>query len=921
LIRKWLFPLLTVGFIWVLFSRLSEIEELGRTIAQMRWEWVLTAVGLQVIFYFLLAASYKAAFNAANVNTRLLDLPVLTLAAIFINTAAPSSGTAGVALFVDYAKRRGESRTRATMGFLLQMVVDTGIFFIILAAGMVILFIRHALSWYGITAALLLTVYTLAIALALTLGLWRPQWLHVIFSWLQKTANRVGAWVRRPVLLAEGWSERNANEFIEASRSMAAKPLQIASTILFALASHAVALLVLYTFFISFGQPVTLEILIAGYSMAILFTTVSPGGAGIVDGLMPIIFVSLGIPLAEATVVSLAFRGASFWLPLLLGFVLLRRLPLFTRAEQSAATAREHNLAALAVMLMGIINVLSGITPAIADRVQILAQLSPLQVRWGGQFTMVFMGFVLLMLGGGLWRRKRVAWFLAMIVLSISAISHLIRRLDFEEAVLALLLVVYLWVQRQKFQALSDPPSYQQGIWALIGAFLFTLSYGTVGFYILDRHFIGSFDFEAALQQTIRMFTDFYNPRLWPITAFGRYFAASIYAVGIMTVAYALGMLLRPVIQHGMASQRKRAQAQKIVEKYAHSAVARFALFPDKSYWFSPGGSVVAYAAHSRTAVALGDPIGPQQDMAAAITGFAEFCSSNRWNAAFYQTLPDCLELYREAGFNVLCIGEEGIVELATFSRQGLENREVVAAVERLNQAGYRSHLHRPTISDAMLAELRSVSDEWLANLGARERRFDLGWFDESYVRSSPIMAIHAPDGSVAAFANIVTEYRSNEVTLDLVRYRGNLDEGILDYLFIALLEWAKRRGFDSFNLGLSPLSGVSNQPADPAVEPALRYVYDHVSHFYNFKGIHEFKEKFSPTWAPRYLVFPGYNSLPAVGYTIHVASAGRSLLFDYASDLIGRGHETLTERRAAAAQARARKALAALEKATNSRG
>jgi phosphatidylglycerol lysyltransferase len=679
-------------------------------------------------------------------------------------------------------------------------------------------------------------------------------------------------------------------------------------------------LTVLYVFFLSFGQPVTLEILIAGYSMIILFATVSPGGAGIVDGLMPLVFVSLGIPLAEATVVSLAFRGTTFWLPLILGFLLLRRLPLFSKTEQSAATAHEHNLAALAVMLMGIINVLSGITPAIAARVQILAQLSPLHVRWGGQFTMVFMGFALLVLAGGLWRRKRVAWFLTIILLSISAITHLVLGLDYEEAVLALLLVGYLWVKRQQFQALSDPPSYQQGIWALAWAFLFTLTYGTVGFYILDRHFIGSFDFEEALRQTIRMFADFDEPRLWPITAFGRYFAASIYAVGAMSVGYALWMLARPVLRHGMASQRRRVQAQRIVEKHGHSAVARFALFPDKNYWFSPGGSVVAYAAHSRMAVALGDPIGPEQDIQSAIAGFTEFCNRNKWKAAFYQTLPDRLELYQEAGFNLLCIGEEGIVNLASFSREKVENQEVVAAVERLTLAGFRSHLHRPTISDALLAHLRTISDEWLNNQGAREHGFDLGWFDDGYIRSSPIMAIHAPDGSVMAFANIVTEYRSNEVTLDLVRYRGNLEEGVVDYLFIALFEWAKRRGFDSFNLGLSPLSGADNQPEDPTVEPALRYVYDHVSQFYNFKGIHEFKEKFSPEWSPRYLAFPGYDSLPAVGHTIQVASAGRNLLFDYASDLVERKHETLTERRAAAAQSRARKALAALEKATRSR-
>jgi phosphatidylglycerol lysyltransferase len=212
----------------------------------------------------------------------------------------------------------------------------------------------------------------------------------------------------------------------------------------------------------------------------------------------------------------------------------------------------------------------------------------------------------------------------------------------------------WLLVLGPRFHARSDPPSIRRGLQVLVAALVFTLAYGILGFYLLDRHFSVNFSLNAATRQTIVMFTEFYDPGLEPLTGFGQYFAGSIYAVGAITLGYALLALVRPVLVRGPATPIEQARAQAIVEAYGRSALARFALFPDKSFYFSPGGSVVAYAARGRAAVALGDPIGPAQDTPAAIQGFKAFCARNDWQAAFYQTLPDYLEHYRDSGFNIL---------------------------------------------------------------------------------------------------------------------------------------------------------------------------------------------------------------------------------------------------------------------------
>jgi len=51
----------------------------------------------------------------------------------------------------------------------------------------------------------------------------------------------------------------------------------------------------------------------------------TPSGVGIVEGSMAIAYASMGIAGAAAATVTLVFRGFSFWLPLLIGFVAIQR--------------------------------------------------------------------------------------------------------------------------------------------------------------------------------------------------------------------------------------------------------------------------------------------------------------------------------------------------------------------------------------------------------------------------------------------------------------------------------------------------------------------------------------------------------------------------------------------------------------------
>jgi phosphatidylglycerol lysyltransferase len=536
-------------------------------------------------------------------------------------------------------------------------------------------------------------------------------------------------------------------------------------------------------------------------------------------------------------------------------------------------------LVAILTAAMGLINLLSAVTPALMSRLRLLEQYSPFTVSRGGHLASALAGFALLVLSESLWRRKQLGWGLTLVTLAISIVAHLLKGLDYEEATLAALLVGLLIYLRPYFHARSDPPSVRQGLRVLLAALAFTLAYGVIGFYLLDRHFQINFGFWAALRQTIVMFTQFYDPGLQPLSRFGRYFADSIYAVGAVTTAYALLMLLRPVLIRRPASEAERARAWDIVRAHGCTALARYAVLDDKKFFFSSSGVLISHVVENRVALVLGDPIGEPANISNAVSEFKSHCATNDWLATFYQVLPAYLDIYKSNGFEVTTLGQEAIVDLSTFTLEGSENKTLRNGYNKLVKKGYHFDVIQPPFSPRMLRELNTISDEWLSSRGASEMKFSLGWFDEAYLNTCPILLVRDREGFIEAFANVVTEFQNNEVAVDLMRHRSHMESGLMDFLFVSLFLWGKEQKYATFNLGLSALSGVGEESDDPMIERALHYIYENVDRFYNFRGLHAFKEKFHPMWSPRYLVFPGPAALPAVGVALFRATYGRDML------------------------------------------
>ena len=107
--------------------------------------------------------------------------------------------------------------------------------------------------------------------------------------------------------------------------------------------------------------------------------------------------------------------------------------------------------------IAGLISIISALTPEAADRVRLIGGVLPPGVPDAARTIALALGLGMIFFSRGLARRKRRAWYLAVAIVVASALAHLAKGLDFEEATVHVLLLVALFRARRQFVAPGDP--------------------------------------------------------------------------------------------------------------------------------------------------------------------------------------------------------------------------------------------------------------------------------------------------------------------------------------------------------------------------------------------------------------------------------------------------------------------------------
>jgi phosphatidylglycerol lysyltransferase len=513
-----------------------------------------------------------------------------------------------------------------------------------------------------------------------------------------------------------------------------------------------------------------------------------------------------------------------------------------------------------------------------ASQPRMVVSVFPLEVSRLWRTLAILIGFALIVSSVNIYKRKKRAWVVVLALSSFSTILHLTRELNYQEALLSSALLLLLLFTRNTFTVKSRRPDFRSGLLHLLVSAVVTISYGMTGFWLLDeRHFGMNIRIGDAIAATLRFVSLSGDPRLLPHTQYGHWFLDSLYLITLTASVYSGFALFRPMRYRFRIAPRERAMAREIVQQYARTPLDLFKLWPDKSYFFSPSQRcVIAYRVAENTAVALGDPVGPEAEIGATVREFLEMCRENGWAAAFYQTLPDFLPMYLRLGMKKLKIGDDAMVDLSEFSLQGKSKRELRSKVRQLEAIGIHTREFQAPVPEGIITQLKAVSDQWLRIPGRRERSFTLGQFGPDYLRSKPVLVVMDSAGTVLAFINLISVDRS-EITGDLMRRRTDAPNGIMDYLFIKLFLYARERGYARVSLGMAPMTGFEQREEATTEERAIHGLFQKLDFLFSFRGLHRYKAKFATSWEPRYLVYRHVLELPRAAFALRRLSEIRT--------------------------------------------
>jgi len=487
----------------------------------------------------------------------------------------------------------------------------------------------------------------------------------------------------------------------------------------------------------------------------------------------------------------------------------------------------------------------------------------------------LLVGLSLLYLSARLRRRKRTAWLATILsytfYLGISLTSlinsagmpdvsavQVIRVVILPVSILGLLMVL-----QSHYVVKSDIQGFRQAVRSSLLIVLVAFVYGIAGFTLLDKtDFHQEISPISAAHHTIDQLDLTTNRPLLPETRRARLFADSLSFISVGAVGYAVIALFQP-IRSRFADQTadRRRMAMLLASGGAHSEDF-FKLWPhDKQFFFDQASSSgLALHVGRGIALCLGDPVGDKQTFGRLLEEFALVCESNDWLPAHLHVEPTWRKLYESHGYSLQKIGQEAVVDIAHFQTDVASNKYFRHIKNKFSKQEYSCELLLPPHDPAILARLRTISNEWLERGGRTERGFVMGYFSDEYLQLCPLMVVRDGAGTIQAFLNqLPADFDALEATYDLLRHSNDSPGNINDYLLLNFIKQLSDQDYTQLNLGLCPLVGLTdNEAGKSVIDTVLRFAYANGDRLYSFSGLHRFKSKYEPLWRSRYIAYQG---------------------------------------------------------------
>lgn len=812
---------------WFFKHEQPELGKIRGILGNASLKYVIIGIILTFVYIALQGLMYKMAVASVRKTVPLGKTIILYLKRNLISIFIPAGGVASLAFFTEDIESEAGSKTRIHLASSIYAFV--GILSVVTIAIPIIMYtMSKGVTGIGETIALAAMIL----------------WVGALYTMFRSLIKK--KLIYRLIVRFFPSAEEILDEVVNHSISTGYFLL----TLLVSVIIDISGILHLYIAMLALGMEASLLFAMLGYLISVLSLSVSPfmRGLGAVEISMSLILTRLGYSSADAIAVTLLYRFFEFWLPLLSGIVsfLLKINKLLIRI-----------VPALLIFMMGIINIVSAMTPAIHERIYRLEQFIPFDAIAASNFFVLIAGAFMLLTAVFLLKGLRSAWWIALGLSAVSCIGHLTKAIDYEEATVALVVIAVLIMSRKQYIIRGNPRLHTIGIWTAVLSVVAVIIYGTVGFYFLDKkHFNINFSLWQSIGYTLKNFVMIGNTDLTPQSHFARYFLVSINISGLGSLSFLIYTLLRPFIYRYTTAPEELDRAKMLVNQFGKSSLDYFKTYRDKLI-FAPEeiNAFISYRTAGNFAVVLEDPVAEdRQAMIKSIREFDEFCFANSLESLYYRVPEESLPVYQELSKKYMFVGQEGVVDLRTFTLEGGRNKALRNAINKVIDEGYKSSVHQPPIKDGLMQKLKAVSDEWLQSTQRTEIVFSQGMFIWEELKNQTIITVENAEEKVIAFVNIIPDFTPGEGTYDLIRKTDDSPHGVMDFILVELFRYLKSQNYSAVNLGFAPMSGIS----DPHTfqERTLKFAYEKIKSFSHYKGLRYFKEKFYPVWYNKYLVY-----------------------------------------------------------------
>ncbi|GLY15883.1 bifunctional lysylphosphatidylglycerol flippase/synthetase MprF [Kineosporia rhizophila] len=566
-----------------------------------------------------------------------------------------------------------------------------------------------------------------------------------------------------------------------------------------------------------------------------------PGGLGVVEAVL-VVALADNTPETGLVTALIAYRLVYYLVPLGVAAVVLAVLEARRSPDRATALARVADILtpsfmALLLIVLGALMIITGQVPGGPGTII-------------SSFTTSLAGVGVLVLARGLHRRLRGAWALTVVALLVFAATHATLLAVFAVA-LAVLLVLARPAFRRSTSILADPRGWAWPM-AVTGIAVALVWWHN------DRLAEANGD----------------RPLAATVTGDGSGAARLVLLLFVVALIFAGIRLQRPTAGPPTATEDDLERAVPVMARASHGN-ASLIWTGDKRVLFSAeGNALLMYRVAGRSWVVMGDPVGEESEFDELIWKFLDLCNSRTGRPVFYCVREDLADLYREHGLLLNKLGEEAMIPLGDFSMTGSKRAKLRSECRASTKAGVTIEVLQGEALQAVMPQLREVSDLWLTKHNTKEKSFSLGAFEEEYIARFPVAVARIED-EVVAFASLWASGARHEVKVDLMRRRQEAPRTVMTHLFVESMNWSKENGYETFNIGMAPLYGLNIDGTGSFWERMGSLLWTHGEHFYNFQGLRQFKERFSPVWETRYVASFGGPALPVIMIDVAILVAG----------------------------------------------